>query len=104
MVKMAGHKAKYINGGPNEWMNECVFIYCTNGSVDCIAQSGYFLCQGVYIWDFDYLGMDPFQGLCLWILRGKTQNDIRMHDSHRGPKVCTENHSQVESEFILFLG
>ena len=88
---MAGHKAKYINGGPN-------------GPVGCIAQSGYFLCQGVYIWDFDYSGMDPFQGLCLCKLQGKTQNNMRMHDPHSGTKVCTGNHSQVESAFILFLG
>lgn len=70
----------------------------------CIAQSGYFLCQDVYISDSDYSGMDPFQGLCLCKLQGKTQSNTKMHDSHRDHKVCRWNHSQVEPAVILFLG
>lgn len=70
----------------------------------CIAQSGYFLCQDVYISDSDYSGMDPFQGLCLCKLQGKTQSNTKMHDSHRDHKVCRWNHSQVEPAVILFWG
>lgn len=91
MLKTAQHKTKYTKWGPN-------------GPMGCIAQSGYFLCQDVYISDSDYSGMDPFQGLCLCKLQGKTQSNTKMHDSHRDHKVCRWNHSQVEPAVILFLG
>ena len=91
MLKTAQHKTKYTKWGPN-------------GPMGCIAQSGYFLCQDVYISDSDYSGMDPFQGLCLCKLQGKTQSNTKMHDSHRDHKVCRWNHSQVEPAVILFWG